>query len=852
MNQKKNENGHQFEKQRRLLRRLVFALGLVVLTNAGPLHQMCLAQPQVMQKVKQFQELLRQKKQSAADTTRAEQLNEQSRQAARQGNQSEAQHLLDEAIAALAKNEQQNTQAPETRQAPPGSPATPHDRGQSPKRLLAEFKQLLQSAKASGKDTAEAERLERESGMAARSGDRNKAQELLGKAVESLGGNPTQATNTTGRRGKPEKKGARPDRPRPDMSACTGGKGSMPVFVLPFSHHYDGPGGYYARPEEVRNLAEFFHKNSVPGTLFFDGILVDMLQKTDPGIFAVINSYNLPLGYHGEETHGPYPVPSDLFAEVYPLKEAQGYRGTWSQTAGKGWDIAVKAVTDRYSHALAYSIDEQDRMLDRRRETPDHLPAVGGLKLVQEAFGRDVSFMPSHGLESAPEGFAFRKMSRFGLDQPSVPTALHALKIFKIGHVARQVMAIAGQDVSIFWYMGRLTSKGDDLGEASWTPKTLEDLQNIDRTQPRLLLMGFSRFDKTGALKTIAGLREFFAANPGSDWVTGDTIQSRFEGEKAFIAGKDDIAQIAATVLKTWNARPPDMIVLPGRTLSLCDAFEILCKACADAGKTNSLPAQVAIAPLYGPILEDGNSLLKDTCTFSLAEIADAASQALATLNNDSDRFVPAKTKIAGKELNPAEFLYALAAAVEFVNAGGRGKITVQASNAFPPYADLLMEIYKPKTTQPLCYTNAQLWTVKPARINPKLVQAPQTVPVVPSSAGTDTIINPLTSTHGTINVVFAANFDSQGGCFREDPTGADLYSGCYDLKARVARDIKRLTSYSGSAEWFPSLSCDGQWVAYNRTIFQGGRGRAGDPSSGRNGSAQPRGEELGGLTGRP
>ncbi|MBC8183523.1 hypothetical protein H8E88_20715 [candidate division KSB1 bacterium] len=64
--------------------------------------------------------------------------------------------------------------------------------------------------------------------------------------------------------------------------------------------------------------------------------------------------------------------------------------------------------------------------------------------------------------------------------------------------------------------------------------------------------------------------------------------------------------------------------------------------------------------------------------------------------------------------------------------------------------------------------------------------------------------------------VVFAANLESTGSVCREDPSGADLYSVHFDLLTKSVSDLKRLTNYNDASEWFPSLSPDTKWVAYN------------------------------------
>ncbi|MCC7365184.1 MAG: hypothetical protein IT303_12520 [Dehalococcoidia bacterium] len=63
--------------------------------------------------------------------------------------------------------------------------------------------------------------------------------------------------------------------------------------------------------------------------------------------------------------------------------------------------------------------------------------------------------------------------------------------------------------------------------------------------------------------------------------------------------------------------------------------------------------------------------------------------------------------------------------------------------------------------------------------------------------------------------VAFAANLDSGAGCHYGDSSGCDIYTVVYDDAAGTVSDLQRLTS-SSAAEWFPSLSPDGCFVAYN------------------------------------
>lgn len=663
---------------------------------------------------------------------------------------------------------------------------------------LEQYREALRSAQQQGRDTGTAEQLAERSRRAARQGDQAEAERLLGDAIKALGGRAELPPERPARPGPP---------PAPRRTTAASGP-AAPVFFLAFTHHYNGPGGYYPTAAEVREIGAFFQREQIPGTLFFDGILVERLQAEDPAILKQVRDWGLPIGYHGEETHGPYPVASELLGEVRVLPEAQGYRGPWSLTTGKSWDEAVRLVEERYTHARPYVLDSATRRLDRRRPAETDRRRVGGLRLVQEALGKEVSMMTSHALESAPEGFAFRRLSRFAFDQPAVPIAAHALRIFRADALAARVMAVAGENESIFWFMGRLTSKGDDDGEAgAAAPGLRRTTLALDRSRPRLLLVGFSHLDERRAAEAVRFVsREFIPANPGSAWVSGETIAAYFEGEKELALTAADLDAVAAAVLAGWSQRPPNVVSLPdGRVLSLCDAFEALTRGLAAAAAVEPVRPQ----PLYGPVLEDDGPLLKADVRLARDALVAAAEAVRVGWDKQppAERFVPARVTVAHLALNAGEFLYALAAARR--DAGAR-PVAVRPSQVFPPYAEALQELFTPKAVQPLCYTKGQLWTVKPAR-----VRAPATLGAVPPPAPAPAA--PPPGQEGTsLRLVFASNLDSQEPCHRDGRAGADLYTVRFDPAAGVASDLRRLTRVPGLAEWFPALSPDGRQVVYD------------------------------------
>ena len=64
--------------------------------------------------------------------------------------------------------------------------------------------------------------------------------------------------------------------------------------------------------------------------------------------------------------------------------------------------------------------------------------------------------------------------------------------------------------------------------------------------------------------------------------------------------------------------------------------------------------------------------------------------------------------------------------------------------------------------------------------------------------------------------VVFAANLDNTGGLNGSDYSGADLYRVRFNPATQAVSDLQRLTATSTEVEFFPSLSPDTKWVAYN------------------------------------
>jgi hypothetical protein len=74
------------------------------------------------------------------------------------------------------------------------------------------------------------------------------------------------------------------------------------------------------------------------------------------------------------------------------------------------------------------------------------------------------------------------------------------------------------------------------------------------------------------------------------------------------------------------------------------------------------------------------------------------------------------------------------------------------------------------------------------------------------------------------VTLVFAASFDSGGGCHRDDHSGCDLYRARVDLDDGQVQTSERLTAVADTAEWFPSLDASGELVLYEQRVDRRGQ----------------------------
>lgn len=572
---------------------------------------------------------------------------------------------------------------------------------------------------------------------------------------------------------------------------------AKPLYGMVYMHHYVGGGGFYPSTEDLRAFAQLTQKYQVPATFFFDGILVERLQKEDPTIFEYLNRLKVPLGYHGEETHGPYPVATNLMAgRGSPFPTPAGKAG--SVTYGRSWDEAIKAVRERYSHRIVPGpIDPRTKQMDMRQGGQSDLTKIGGLALVQKVFGRDVSIITARSIESAPAGYAFQQLSQFRVEQPAIPTVGAAGAVMRSvpPELIREAMTIGGFENDFFWYMNRLQYKAGRQRTAENLPFRFMEV-GLTATPPRWMDGVEDRLRQL-----VAQVKEV----PGSRFVTPDELAGLFEPQNGHPISRDELRRLAEKLLADWKDAPPDFVDLGERGYSLVNACEALAKALAHYGEKRVLPDRVTATDLYGPIAERGEITYCKASEVFLSDLCAAAAATLKGAERLTPRRVPIKVAVGKSELNCAEFLRAMAQAyVALAKGNTPATVKIEPSKVMPPYADFLVRFFQPEDDRPLRYSQLQLWTVKPA---------------VPKRAGQ--------KTEGKIR-------DQPSDQWSEPVNVAEVNSCFADKGPAIAPDGKTLyvsSLRSGQETIYVSLKQQEKWSAPQPMTAEVNEGGAYDPS---------------------
>jgi hypothetical protein len=207
---------------------------------------------------------------------------------------------------------------------------------------------------------------------------------------------------------------------------------------------------------------------------------------------------------------------------------------------------------------------------------------------------------------------------------------------------------------------------------------------------------------------------EFFAANQGSRFVSNADLRKMAAPSKGYAVSMDGLRAGLKDLLEVWgnNTFPPAFVRADGRYLSLADAFQVMTDALSELDRTGKLPASVRVAEVWGPEHTAG-AHGPNVGEVTPAEIAHVCSGLVDRLHDNSagtvpKNSIPALVTVAGINMNSAQFLRLMAAAL--LAPSSDTKLRVKMTYMYPAQAQLV-----PKTR--IMSEMGGSWTVKPAQL---------------------------------------------------------------------------------------------------------------------------------------
>ena len=497
-------------------------------------------------------------------------------------------------------------------------------------------------------------------------------------------------------------------------------KSKQPIFFFVYGHHYLGGGGTIPPAKDLDEFTAILSRYGAKGTFFFDGILAEHLIEEDPGVFDRLNAVDVCLGYHGEETHGPYPVIVDYL-----------YHGVTSQdnlVYGLPWKKAVQVIEERYTHAIEHGlVDKITHTFDIRKGGSSDLSRIGGIALVQQVFGRQVDIITTHDLEAAPAGDAFARMSSCQVVEASPPLTAHYLTIVGHPELEGPAMALGGSDAVFLWYMNKLHTKEyleDEIMVFLNTSfeQARQNLLALGRQRPHLVSVlmlngpGPGKTDFEAMIRYVA--TDFIPSDGCSRFVTPRDMLAMVEAQNERPLTQATLKELSAAIVKRWQGRPPDWLQVNQGDFSLVNAFEGLALALAAYQKTGHLPGEVRNTGLLGPIGEPEEAKPGPTGSLHPVDFLKEIGRVVENIYAVEPPRLPLSVSVAGHPLNTAQLLLVMAR-IYLALAEGQilTDIVVEPAEITPPYADIMQAIFHPEDIRPLWYSKLQLWTAKPARL---------------------------------------------------------------------------------------------------------------------------------------
>lgn len=206
---------------------------------------------------------------------------------------------------------------------------------------------------------------------------------------------------------------------------------------------------------------------------------------------------------------------------------------------------------------------------------------------------------------------------------------------------------------------------------------------------------------------------DFIPDHRGSHFVSNAALKKLTPPDANFEIRMKSLRAAVKQMLQAWGEQPETPKYLnfdDVKFLSLAQTFQVLADALADQNRTGKLPETVRVGRVYGP-LDVPPDLTPAVGEVAAGAVAQVASSLTGKLHDDAwapvpNNMVPTRVKVAGLDLNPAQFLRLMAEAL--LAPSPETKLKVMAANMFasPNYLGM-----RTRSARDM----GVVWTYKPA-----------------------------------------------------------------------------------------------------------------------------------------
>jgi hypothetical protein len=208
---------------------------------------------------------------------------------------------------------------------------------------------------------------------------------------------------------------------------------------------------------------------------------------------------------------------------------------------------------------------------------------------------------------------------------------------------------------------------------------------------------------------------DFLPDHHGSRFVSNASLKKMTPPAWGYDLSVNALGAALKRVLMDWGdaPAPPKYLKVQDHYLSLAEMFQVMADALAEESRTGKLPQTVRVLQVHGP-LEVVNDLTPVLGEVTAASVAQVAAGLVAKLHDDTwspvpSNVIPARVKVDGLNLNPAQYLRLMAESL--VAPSSDAKLKVRATNMFANQNILGM---RTRAARDMGVT----WTYKPAPLS--------------------------------------------------------------------------------------------------------------------------------------